>query len=191
MTDWWSDSAAWASAIGTIAATSTALVVALRAWRDTEAERKARDAERADRDAAQARLIVVSSPNGASIEVSNFSTAPILHVEVQHVWRMSSDATRPVEQYQARLRGGDSRKVWTVLAPQESKTVDIVSQDSNGIPRGNYALTIRFTDAAGLDWERTGNDPPRRLINGRWQIQQRGTETTPVEQEPDITETVW
>lgn len=157
MTDWWADSAAWASAVGTIGATVTALTVAWRGWRDAAAER-------ADRDAAQARQVVVTAISGTTMQVTNFSAAPILYVQAKHVWLMSMNG-QPLDKYQARLQGADPRGVRVVLSPQESVKVDISTQTGAPPPPGGYALTLRFTDAAGLDWERTGNDPPRRLIN--------------------------
>jgi hypothetical protein len=66
VTDWWADSAAWASAVGTVSATAAALYVALRGWRDAAAER-------ADREAAQARLIVMEKDSGTSFKITNLA----------------------------------------------------------------------------------------------------------------------
>ena len=147
MTDWWADSAGWATALGTIGATVTALTLAWRTRQDAAAER-------ADRDAAQARQVVLRDLPGTSMRITNFSVAPILYVQVQHIWLMDMDSLRPVEQLLGQLQGGDPRGVCIVLPPQESVIVDVITQTGAPAPGGGYALTIRFTDSAGLDWER-------------------------------------
>ena len=160
MTDWWADSASWASAIGTIGATVSALYIALRSWRDAAAER-------ADRDAAQARQVVINYLKSAVVEVTNFSISPILFLLVRDVWRLNDDHTQVAERYRARVQGADARRAKLLLAPQETIRIDITSSTGSPPLPGAYALTIRFTDAAGLDWERTGNEPPRRLVNSQ------------------------
>src|ERR1035441_194765 len=100
MTDWWADSSSWASAIGTIGATVPALYIALRSWRDAAAER-------ADRDAAQARQVVINYLKSAVVEVTNFSISPILFLLVRDVWRLNDDHTQVAERYRARVQGAE------------------------------------------------------------------------------------
>lgn len=149
MTDWWGDSAAWATAVGTISATITALYIASRGWREATAERE-------DREAAQARRVVVDNDEG-SFKITNLSDAPILHVGVLKAARLEY-GWQFKELVETRLREDRSGER-TVLRPNETLTVDVLSED-----RSNIALTIRFTDANGLDWRRTQNGLPRRLV---------------------------
>jgi hypothetical protein len=51
----------------------------------------------------------------------------------------------------------------TVLRPDETLIVDVLSEDHSGVH-----LTIRFTDANGLDWKRTSNNSPRRLFERQY-----------------------
>ena len=81
VTDWWADSAAWATAVGTISATVTALYIASRGWREAAAERE-------DRDAAQARRVVVDDYENGTFKIINFSDAPILNVGVLKAVRL-------------------------------------------------------------------------------------------------------
>jgi hypothetical protein len=75
VTDWWSDSAAWATAVGTISATITALYIASRGWREAAAERE-------DREAVQARRVVVDDNGKGGFKIINLSDAPVLEVGV-------------------------------------------------------------------------------------------------------------
>jgi hypothetical protein len=156
VTDWWSDSAAWATAVGTISATVTALYIASRGWRDAAAERD-------DRDAAQARRVIVEESEEGSFKITNFSDAPFLNVGVLIAVRVRSGwmADNPSEMIETRLRGVGSDML-TVLPPNETLTADALSENHSGI-----MLTIRFTDANGLDWKRTRNGRPRRLVERR------------------------
>ena len=151
MTDWWGDSAAWASAAGTISATITALYIASRGWREASAERD-------DRDAAQARRVVVDGNGEGSFKIINLSDAPVLEVSVLMATRLEY-GWQFKELVDTRLRE-DKSGMRAVLRPEESLTVDVMSEDHS-----NIALTIRFTDAHGLDWKRTSNHAPCRLVD--------------------------
>ena len=151
MTDWWADSAAWASAVGTISATVTALYIASRSWREAAVERE-------DRDAIQARRIVVDDNEKGSFKIVNLSDAPILDVGALSAIRHRLYDINPPEVLDTRLRE-DSSGMRTVLRPNETLTVDVLTENYS-----NIRLTIRFTDANGLAWKRTRNNPPRRLF---------------------------
>ncbi len=154
MTDWWGDSAAWATAVGTIGATITALYIASRGWREAAAERE-------DREAAQARRVVVDGNGKGSFKIINLSDAPILEVgllkaaRLEYGWQFK-------ELIETRLRE-DKSGMRAVLRPNETLTVDVLSEEDHS----NIALTIRFTDANGLNWQRTSNGAPRRLFKRR------------------------
>ena len=67
------------------------------------------------------------------------------------------------------MREADSRGFQVILGPKESAIVDIMSPDGQPAdPEGSYTLTVIFTDAAGMDWSRDGNNPPGWLIEGRY-----------------------
>lgn len=155
MTDVSGDLAAWVSAAGTISATVAALYIAQRGWREA-------GAERLSRDAAQARQIVMEQ-KGAAIEITNFSQSPIVDVEIRN----------PIDQREsvvcrARLRRADSRGFQVILGPKDTAVADIMSPDGQPAdPDGSYTLTVIFTDATGMDWQRDGNNPPAWLIEGR------------------------
>jgi hypothetical protein len=155
VTDVSGDLAAWFSAVGTFSATVAALYIAQRGWREA-------GAERLHRDAAQARQIVMEQ-NGTTIEITNFSQEPILDVQIMN----------PIDQQrsvvcQARMREADLRGLRVILGPKENAIVDILSPEGQPAdPGGSYTLTVRFTDAAGMDWQRDGNNPPAWLIEGR------------------------
>jgi hypothetical protein len=150
VTDWWADSAAWATAVGTISATVTALYIASRGWREAAAERE-------DREAAQARRVVMDDNEEGSFKITNLSDAPVLEVGVLMAARLEY-GWKFKELIETRLRE-DRSGMRTVLRPNETLTVDVLSEDHSHI-----ALTIRFTDANGLDWKRTRNGRPRRLV---------------------------
>jgi len=97
-----------------------ALYIASRGWREAAAERS-------DRDAAQARQVVMRDQRSSTIEITNYSTAPVLHVEVQSVFRAAGLSLQLTEQLVTRPRGGDARGVRTVLDPRESLSVDILT----------------------------------------------------------------
>jgi hypothetical protein len=156
VTDWWGDSAAWATAVGTISATVTALYIASRGWREAAAERE-------DRDAAQARRVTVDDNQEGSYKITNFSDAPILNVGVRSAIRVKYGwlPDNPPEFIETRLRGASSGER-RVLGPGETLTIDALSENHSGIK-----LTIRFTDANGLDWKRTSSGRPVRSVERR------------------------
>jgi hypothetical protein len=156
VTDVSGDLASWVSAVGTIGATVAALYIAQRGWREA-------GAERLHRDAAQAQQIVMEQ-KGATLEITNFSEAPIMDLQIMN----------PIDQQQsvvclARIRDADQRGFRVILGPKESAVVDVMSPDGEPAdPGGSYTVTAIFTDAAGMDWQRDGNNPPAWIIQGRY-----------------------
>jgi len=126
VTDLSGDLAAWLSAVGTIGATVAALYIAQRGWQQAAAER-------IHRDAAQARQVVMEQ-KGATIEIINFSPAPILNVQVPV---QDSDVKRQVV-CGARMRDAGPRGDRAVLGPKETIIVDILSADGAPADPGGF-----------------------------------------------------
>ena len=92
-----------------------------------------------------------------SFKIINLSDAPILEVGVLKAARLEY-GWQFKELIKTRLRE-DMSGMRAVVRPNETLTVDVLSEDHS-----NIALTIRFMDAHGLNWERTSNGAPRRLF---------------------------
>lgn len=167
VTDVSGDLAAWLSAVGTISATVVALYIAQRGWQESAHER-------INRDTAQARQVVMEQ-KGAAIEITNFSPAPILNVEILNPWILDPTDMQPRVVCQARMRDTGPRGRRVVLGPQETVTVEILSPDGKPADAGGfYTLSVIFTDATGMDWQRDGDNPPAWLITGRSSESQAG-----------------
>lgn len=171
--------AAWgqtAGAIGTAAAVGVALWLAFRESRWRRADQAERDAERADRDAAQARLVTVEPTYPEVvyardlhivIKIVNASLLPIFDVKVVdlscdvapgHTWRIDDS-------------DGDGFKIeFRVLAAGEPFYLPVEYVDPAGRSTalmeagGTDHVTIEFTDSVGLRWRRRDNDAPVRVI---------------------------
>jgi hypothetical protein len=147
--DWLSTVGETVGAVGTVAAVVVALWIANRDGRQ-------RRAERADRDAGQARLISAELRREDGrwwVRTTNHSIAPIFDCEVLEV----------------RHAGGPSRLepvpgapvVLHRLAPNQ--TVDrAVAADGD---LSDATVVLSFLDAAGLRWHREGVAAPRRIVD--------------------------
>ncbi|SDM63354.1 hypothetical protein [Allokutzneria albata] len=152
---WWGAVGTWVGAFATTAAVVAALWIAGR-------DARVRRAERADRDKAQARLLVVVMANRGeflTVRVENHSAAPLFDVALTHVepapaWRLGpSTVQRPTHE---------------VLKAGEHFQRNIELLDGNGepqrVPDVEYSFTFEFVDSAGLRWSRRDNAEPQRVI---------------------------
>jgi hypothetical protein len=172
----------WVAAIGqvagalfTAAAVAVALGLAVRESRWRRADQTEREAERSDRDAAQARLVAVeptfnffSDFGGVDYEttakVLNGSNLPIFDVKIVDVqsedatvgWRIDPFGYMDGEPIEARVLPAAG----TFWLP-----IGFVDASSRAVyPGGEAYVIVEFTDAAGLRWRRRNNEPPERVI---------------------------
>lgn len=140
-----------------------------------KADQAERDAERADRDAAQARLVTVEPTYPETgycqeifivVKVLNGSTLPILDVKLvdlcsdgapDHTWRFDdSGPMGDVFKIEARvLAAGESFHLPVAYVNRSGRSAVLTSEDH---------VTIEFTDAVGLRWRRRDNEAPERVI---------------------------
>lgn len=158
--DRWSIAAAWVSALATYMAVIFALYIAHRDWR--RADRDRRDAE-----AAQARLVTITSAQDGThhnVTVQNHSTSPVFALVLFNVSLVGSQLDFATWEHL------DGRRGYEEMAPPGSEYYfHIVLRDSSGVAieariRDHLMVTIRFMDAAGLYWQRTGVEQPRRVL---------------------------
>ncbi|MEU2665218.1 hypothetical protein [Micromonospora sp. NPDC007220] len=165
ITDWMQ---AWGSLAGLVMSTLAVIVTGLLLRHEIRVRREDKRAS----EAAQARLVIpvltldgpseyeavrVYGPsNPASVTLTNHSAAPIFDVRVDVVWdrarRWSGSRRYSIET----VTSGGIRR-FTVV----EKTVAVDYElPADGASSGQ--ARIRFTDAAGLAWERVGLQPPAR-----------------------------
>jgi hypothetical protein len=156
----WTAIGTWFGGIATAAAVAVALLISHRDW-------SCADAERRDREKAQARLIVSQLLPDAKNRVSvlNESTAAVFNVfpEYSVTGRedvglgAAVDATLPVPHDVIPAQGR-----WTV-------PVMYLGDDGSVVAATDYywsqadQVTITFTDSAGLRWRRINNSEPERV----------------------------
>jgi hypothetical protein len=168
---WLSVAGQWVGALGTIAAVGLALWLAQRETRRITAERR-------DREAAQARLVVIE------LEYPEFGdpgpyphlgwTKITNHSEHQPVFRPrieSMGGPRPKVRWALDVAGLDGSEWWPteVLHPKGTHHVPFEHVVNGRSVRNLYGhpspikkwveiddVTVTFTDAAGLRWRRTG-----------------------------------
>lgn len=174
------ESAAWFGAwaqFGAAIATSAAVIVALGvAIRDGRMARS----ERRDREAAQARNVFVSTELSFTLAavashgtvvcdlvLTNWSDSTLLSVDPVDVFLPD----RPERQQWSDALMGDSASDQSphdrVRPTGEWRAkVSLLVEDSGALAVGDSvrpSVTFRYTDAAGLVWERTDNDQPYRV----------------------------
>ncbi|MGX7675776.1 hypothetical protein [Plantactinospora sp. DSM 117369] len=170
VTDWMQ---AWGSLLG-VGVSSLAVIITGLLLRH---EMRARREERADADAAQARLVAGEIRgevrDGGSIvgidwAVHNYSEAPIFEVYVsfkhRHLdpdWFIGSSAKNP----QVILPGGHELGTWRCAQPLPGSRGD----DEDFSLLENMDLKVRFLDASGFEWQKVGSFPPRRIVGRRTQ----------------------
>jgi hypothetical protein len=144
----------WVSAIGGVIGTLGAIAAVITAiWvarRDTLFQR----AERADRDAAQARLVNTTMRREDGrwwVRTTNDSAAPVFRCEVVEVRsRLGVHHLEAVPGSPIHLRR---------LGPDES--IDRAVRGDGDLSDG--VVVLEYVDAAGLRWCREGDATPRRL----------------------------
>jgi hypothetical protein len=151
MTDWWAVSAAWASAVGSLAAVIAALYIAGRGWRDAAARETS----------AQARLIHCHTDwTTMSEEHPNmWSNVP------RFVFAVRNGSDQPI--YQVRIlkqgieiamvpAGSVHHETMTRKQAQDFGFPSPMPNDRGPFP-GPYPVAVEFSDAAGLRWVRDGS----------------------------------
>lgn len=174
-TAWWSAWGQWVGGVGAIAAAIAALWIAWHGWQRADAHAQA---ERDDRDKTQARRIWgevrsrdhESGPENATAHnsaflITNHSPDPVFKARITQVpgpsgvikGRFAEPAEVPTL---ATIESGQHVQIeaWDLLAANVFAGFD----REHGTAE-DYAVTIRFMDANGLWWERTGLDEPKRI----------------------------
>jgi hypothetical protein len=148
--------AQWILAVGQVviaAGTLAAVLVALWLGR---LERRRIWGELEDREAGQARLVafeVVRRGGRSLVRTTNHSAAPVFEVRVTHV--RCGDQVGHVQ-----TNGGSSE--WLAMVPARESVDQVLTFDGPEV-NGSYEVTALFLDSAGLRWQRTGANPPRRI----------------------------
>jgi hypothetical protein len=169
----WGTVPEWIAGIGSLIAFG-ALLVAVWEWRSGQVERR-------DREADQARLIIVEPVKPAAdgvgslvwyqndepapyLVVCNHSTTPVFNLQVASL----DENGEGTLVWLSRKVGGKMRypRLVPVLRPNDATEELMVASGSMGLT-GIEAITFTFTDAAGRDWSRTGTQQPTRLRRGQ------------------------
>ncbi|MFD9419492.1 hypothetical protein ACFWC9_32970 [Streptomyces goshikiensis] len=158
-----------ASAIATTGATGVALWFG---WYEVKMRRK----EEADREAAQARL-VVPVIDGNRGEVVNHSSEPLLELRI-----IRADADQPNGNPVAVRWSEEDPRIFRNVSAGQTHPLELLEQgwgpyidpvngyevekDEGIAPFNatNHRLTIQFMDAAGLRWQRVGLRPPTKIL---------------------------
>ncbi|MFB9903650.1 hypothetical protein [Allokutzneria oryzae] len=153
--EWWGAVGNWVGAVATTAAVVAALWIARR-------DGRVRVAERADRDKAQARLLVSVMANRGdfvTVKVENHSQAPLFDITLTNVepalaWRYGPSTVQSPRQ--GILKAGEHFQ----------RNIELLngSGEPQRVPGGDYSFTFEFVDSAGLRWSRRDNDEPRRVL---------------------------
>jgi hypothetical protein len=167
----WGTVPEWLAGVGTFAAFG-ALLFAAREWRAAQVERR-------DREASQARLIIVEPAAGAASDkvqsaflrheidavIKNHSHAPIFNLAIA-----SCDDTM-VSLDLAEIPAGVPRMIAIqeglrrrVVPPHGTSVTFKVKRHGVQIGPSLEWVTFGFTDAHGTAWRRRGSDQPQRLI---------------------------
>ncbi len=162
--DWIAAIGQAAGALFTAAAVGWAVFLARREGQWRREDQAERAAERADRDAAQARLITVEHrwedyPEFA-VRIRNGSIMPILDVQIAEVWNDGKrlDWTTHGDMFDASVIGAGEGLDWPVSIRRGNSRA---GPPESGIDH----VTVEFTDAGGLRWRRRDHEPPSRLID--------------------------
>jgi hypothetical protein len=165
MTVQWSVVFDGVAALGTIGATVTALTLAVRDGRRYRAERR-------DQEAAQARLVMIDTAGGSigiiKVRITNHSQLPLPAVELidarqtdgpaDQTWRVPETIMNARADHYGVPAGGH-------VEVHVEYTSNDTGQRSQTHTVGQHTLTIRYTDAAGLQWERTDRGRPRQILS--------------------------
>lgn len=161
ITDWLTAIGTVLGAVGTIAAVTVALAIAIRDNRRLVAEAR-------DREAAVARLVTATLRRDVGLtflEIRNDSPETVYHpvVELSVCGPVSYLVTgQKVEERNGRFVAVDSRdEAVGFVPPHESARLLVETKGTTG---GSVTVKLGFTDAAGRQWVRLGDAPPRREL---------------------------
>ncbi|MCX5054620.1 MULTISPECIES: hypothetical protein [unclassified Streptomyces] len=176
MTDWWATGTGIASATATVAAVGVALWVAIR-------DGEQRNAERRDAEAAQARLIFVTRDHEGFrpwVSLWNASASPVLEVEIRSLTAVDRRTGQRMLATRVSVRSTDVELpglIARVLDGAEVVNPEVwVIEGTEEIhegwePTGGWSASeseieciYRYTDTAGLRWERFDSQPPQRVL---------------------------
>ncbi|WP_157101592.1 hypothetical protein [Nocardia shimofusensis] len=171
----WGSIADWAAAAGTITASVAALGIA-------GMDRRERKHEREEADLAQARLVLITvespaGPGGYRVRVENFGARPVLNIAFETATIDELPLVRvapPTDgrEPEAVLQPGRAPATFFVAFVDEQGETALgqAVEDAHGgfryplaPPTSSVKVTVRYTDAGGVQWVRTGDDAPRRV----------------------------
>ncbi|WP_159391788.1 hypothetical protein [Streptomyces viridochromogenes] len=145
--EWWLIGTNFAVAGGTLLVAGVAAVVAIRDGRH-------RDAERRERESAQARLVTCTVREYPNATITNHSGLPLLGAQVIGLFEPKTRTLHAVEsQRSGTINAGNS---WDWRLPGELLSKLEIDARESLVP------SIRFMDASGVEWERQGDLPPRQ-----------------------------
>ncbi|MEU0548295.1 hypothetical protein [Micromonospora sp. NPDC005979] len=164
ITDWMQ---AWGSLAGLVMSTFAVVFTGLLFRHETRVRRE----EQESREAAQARLVIPvlthddddsdgvvvrNDPTGATVTLVNHSAAPIFDVRVDVAWEESHRWPGRRREMKSTVTAHGGRR-FAVVEKSEAVRFELTGSAAHvGQAR------IRFTDAAGLVWVRTGLGSPVR-----------------------------
>jgi hypothetical protein len=154
----------WGSLLGVLMST---VAVIFTGWL-LRHEIKVRREEKADADAAQARL-VVASVVGEEMSGRDPNTGHPVGAMVGVRWRLRNHSQAPIF----------NLFVWVDEWQDDMHWADVIEDEAEGtakcdppLPFDSYpydpresVVRIEFTDAAGLRWTRTMGEPPERVVS--------------------------
>ncbi|WP_433533848.1 hypothetical protein ACQPZK_16750 [Micromonospora sp. CA-249363] len=166
ITDWMQ---AWGSLAGLVMSTFAVVFTGLLFRHETRVRRE----EQASREAAQARLVIPvltrddddsedegvvvrRDPTGATVTLVNHSAAPIFDVHVDVAWQESFRWPGRRREVRGTVIANGGRRFAVV------EKSEVVRFELTGSAAFVGEARIRFTDAAGLVWQRTGLGSPVR-----------------------------
>jgi hypothetical protein len=140
--------------LGAVAAFGALLIAALE-WRQSQAERR-------DREADQARLIVATFEGlimkdipRKRVTIRNHSDKPVFTVRIYGI---------PTKDGDGRANGGaDAEYKQAVLSPGDATDPHAVGGDYSSTPIAEV-VNFSFTDAHGRRWRRKGGGQPKRVL---------------------------
>ncbi|MBT2439831.1 hypothetical protein J7E93_06780 [Streptomyces sp. ISL-36] len=144
--EWWLIGTNFAVAGGTLLVAGVAAVVAIR-------EGRHRDAERRERESAQARLVTCAVREYSNVTITNHSGHPLLDAQVIGLVDPKTRTLRAVESERSGTINAGA--LWEWPLPDELLSKMEIGAGESLVP------SIRFMDASGVEWEREGDLPPR------------------------------
>ncbi|MET8682486.1 hypothetical protein ABZW18_34290 [Streptomyces sp. NPDC004647] len=144
--EWWLIGTNFAVAGGTLLVATVAALVAIRDGRH-------RDAERRDRESAQARLVtcILAYPD---VKITNHSGLPLLDAQTIGLFEPEARTFHAVESERSGTINAHDHWPWPI-PPEIRSKLDVPARES-------LVPSIRFMDASGVEWERQGDLPPRQ-----------------------------